>query len=304
MANYYAPVTPLYASLTQVKALLNANTDPTTGVVATGVQDDMLQWMIEHASRKIDQLCQPRVFYPYYKTSKYDWPGTSFELPLRDDLLSLTALINGDGATIPPTVTISNSTVTSYFLYPPDILPKYKITLNIASGKVYLFIGTPQQAIQVQGIFGYPGNEVLGLWNVSASATVQDAAGQTSGATTLLVPTGTIQNGTTLYIESELELVQNVVTANPNDTLTVLRAFNGTTAAVHANGTAINRTLVHPVIARACSRLVVWYFRSKDSANFSKLQIGSPLFGMIELPEEIPAEIAGDLMPLMRQVAL
>lgn len=300
MANsFYQPQRSCYATAKQVKALLG-NTVAATGQVIDNINDDIVVYLAEAASQKIDEFCAPRVFYPYYKSSIFDWPGTSFELPFRDDLLSLTNIINGDGTSIPPTTVVANSTLSSYFLYPADTLPKYKVVLNIAVGRVFLFIGTPQQAIQVQGIWGYPDNEVLKRWYVNSGATVQDIGGQTIGATTLTVQPGIFQVGQTIYIDSELELVQNVAAGATSDILTVQRAANGTTATAHTNGAVVYRVTHHPVITRACYRLAAYYYRQKDSADFGKLQVGTPMFGMIELPQEIPADIAGDLLPLAR----
>lgn len=298
MDNFYLPTRSLYTTPQQVKALLSTNNN-TLGQVIAGVQDDLILYLCEAASQKIDEYCAPRFFYPFYKTSVYNWPGTSFELNFRDDLLFLDALINGDGSTIPPTTTISGQTLTSYFFYPPDILPKNKVQLNIASGYVFLFIGTPQQAIRMKGMYGYPANEVLGLWKVG-STTVQDNP-QLDTSTTLTVPSGALQTGQTVYIETELELVQNVAQGNGTDTCTVVRGHNGTTAATHLQGTSVYRVLVHPVVSRAAVRLVSWYFRQKDAADFGKIQLSASSFGMIELPAEIPVDIAGDLMPLVRQ---
>lgn len=291
MTTFYLPQRTLYTTPAQVKSIM--------GISGTA-HDDIFMFMAEQASQKVDEFCAPRWFYPFYRESKYDWPGTSFDMHLRDDLLRLDNIVNGNGQNIDATTIVGSSTVPSYFLYPPDVLPKHRISLNIATGNVYLFTSTPQQAITIVGLFGYPANETLGLWKTLSGATVQDNP-QSSVTTTLTVPTGYLQAGDTVYIDSEFEIVQAVVTGPTNDTCTVMRAANGTTAAAHTQNTAIYRVVIHPVINRATNRLVQWYFRQKDAADFGRLQVGASGMQMIELPAEIPVDIQGDLAPLCKQ---
>lgn len=285
MATYDPIVSPCYVTLEDVKGKINAK----------GTNDDaMILSFIEGASRRIDIFCR-RFFYPLQATFAFDWPGTVFELEVKDDLLSVTTITNGDGNSIPP----STNGVTNYYLYPTNRFPKYKIALGWNSGKVWLFVGTPQQAISIAGIWGYPADRIQGTWNFTTSATVQDPSGQSSSQTTLLVPTGTIRTGQTLYIGSEMELVQSIAGGSTNDTLTVLRGFAGTTAATHANGAAVNRVAYEPDIVKATYRLAAYYYRQKDSQVFDTLNI--PMLGQVKIPWELPKDIQEDLAPFVKR---
>ena len=62
--------------------------------------------------------------------------------------------------------------------------------------------------------------------------------------------------GQTLLIDAE----QLEVTAIASNTLTVVRAVNGTTAATHSNGATIQR-YTYPVIGEACLQQAILFFR-------------------------------------------
>jgi hypothetical protein len=256
--------------------------------------DDILLWIADDCSRKIEQYTR-RQFFPRHQTIKVDWPS-SYELDLPDDLLSLTTLTNGDGNIIYDTE--PSTGVQNIFYYAQDQYPRYKIQLGIQSGKVFLFVGTPQQSITLDAIWGYPAYENTGQYYVSTAATVQDTTQQSASQTTLLTQTGNFYAGQMLLIGSEYELIQSVSVGTTNDTLTVLRAACGSTAAAHANGTAIYQILVHPVIVRAAWRIIQWSYEIRSNAMYGT----SSISGMGEkiVPLSIPEDVKDDLNGFIR----
>ncbi len=290
----FAPIqNPVYVFPAQVRRILGTQSQATN-------DDDILLSFCEELSRKIDFECN-RQFFPRYQTLKMDWPGTSFTLDLPDDLLQMVTLTNGDGSIIPQTTTIGGSTVQVQFLYPSAEFPKSKLEIGINSGVVFLFVGTPQQAISIDAIWGFPAYENTGTWNTSTSATVQDTTQQSATQTTLLTQTGNFYAGQTLYIESEFEIIQSVSTSTPNDTLTVTRGQCGSAAVTHANGTAINQTLVHPSLFRAAERMVGWAYRLKDAADgYTYGTVGIKAFGSLTIPNAFPEDVRDILKNLRR----
>lgn len=100
------------------------------------------------ASRLIDRLADRRFYTPTTpETRRFDVPSTSV-LYLDHDLVSVTALVNGDGTTI---------TSGQYLLLPPNRTPKDAIGLKPSSG-VYWSAdsdGETAQVVQVTGYWGY-----------------------------------------------------------------------------------------------------------------------------------------------------
>lgn len=287
MATYNLPVLPQYVSPLQVRRTLGTQ-------LQSSADDDLLMWMCDLASRRIDEFCN-RKFYIYRDTMHLDWPGTSFDLDLPEDLHTVVTLTNGDGNVIP--ATSGGSTV--HFLYPTGHYPKYRLQLGINTGYVYLFSGTPQQCISLDGWFGYPAVPNTGQYYISTSATVQDAAtGQSATQTTLLTQTGSFQAGQTLLIGSEMEFVQSVVAGQTNDTLTVVRGAVGTTAAIHANDTAISLNIYHGMIVNCAYRLVGYLYRQKDSQLFDTVSVQQ--FGQLTIPLQMPKDVEMMLKQFIR----
>lgn len=103
---------------------------------------------ITRASRLIDRLTDRRFYTPTAaETRRFDVPTASV-LYLDFDLLSVTALVNGDGRTL---------TSGQYLLLPPNRTPKDAIGLRLSSGVVWLPDpeGNYQQVIAVTGYWGY-----------------------------------------------------------------------------------------------------------------------------------------------------
>ncbi len=219
--------------------------------------------VIESASRSVEKLTK-RIFYPEIKTKLFDYPQNStgwrlwFESP--EELISATAVSSGG-------VTIAS---TDYFLEPYNYGPPYnRLELDFASNAAFETTETTQRQISITGTWGY-NNQTQTVATLSAginasvvSVSVSDVSdigvgslikvsdevmqvtdkswvdsGQNTSALTLAlasqtitgITAGTINQYETILIDSERMLVTEVA----GTTLTVTRAYGGTTLAAHA----------------------------------------------------------------------
>jgi hypothetical protein len=107
------------------------------------------------------------------------------------------------------------------------------------------------------------------------------------------------QAGQLIRIESEYLLVRAVDT-NAN-TLTVKRGANGTTAAIHAGGTAISIYRPMETIEQAALRLATWAYRQKDVNVFERITIIGTSQSV--MPGAVPGDVL-DLLPAPRPMGL
>ena len=222
------------------------------------------------------------------------------ELPVDDDLLAVTLVVNGDGSAI------SN---TDYALEDPQAYPKRALRLTRASGKVWTpgSSGDWQQVIPVTGVWGYH-EDYDRAWVDSLDA-VSGSAGMTANATTFAVADADgapedrsdarFQAGQLIRIESEYLLVRAVdYTTNA---LTVKRACNETTASIHAGGTAIALYRPMETIEQAALRLATWAYRQKDVSTFERITVIGTSQTM--LPGAVPEDVL-TLLPAPRPMGL
>lgn len=232
-----------YATLAQLQAYLPNSANITTAIATHA---------LNAASRQIDRHVG-RLFYPQIKTNYYDIPTLPNKLYLQDDLLEVLTLTNGDGTTMTAT--------TDYLTYPYNEYPKWQIRLNPESS-VYFETSTTTdylKAIQVNGIYGYHSNYTRAWGTVTTlSASVADTT-----TTSIVVTSGTnFEAGQIIKIDSEMMLI----TAKPAaTTLTVVRAWNGSTAAVHETASAIYGWQPEPDITMACLIQAARFYRRQDA---------------------------------------
>lgn len=232
-----------YATLTQLQAYL-----PNSANIVTSIAN----YALNAASRQIDRHVG-RLFYPQIKTNYYDIPTLPDKLYLYDDLLEVLTLTNGDGTTM--TVT------TDYMTYPYNEYPKWMIKLNPESS-VYFETSTTTdylKAIQVNGIYGFHGNYTR-AW--AALSTLSASVANTT-ATSIAVTAGTnFEAGQIIKIDSEMMLI----TAKPAaTTLTVVRSWNGSTAATHATASTVYAWQPEPDITMACLIQSARFYRRQDA---------------------------------------
>lgn len=222
------------------------------------------------------QYFAPRIETRYFDGRNFENGGDVFgtELWLDRSLTTLTSVTNGDD--VP---------VTSYTLYPRGA--SFYNTINLPrSGSVAWAVGTDDYAnIPVAGIWHHGGQ-----W-VSTGLTCSDA---TISATSITASGSTIPAGAILKIGTEYLYCESGASAS----LTVSRAYLGSTASAISGTPIIYRWQSHPLVMQAMKRLVGWMLE----------QYKAPLFGTVTiLGTEIP--IVADVVPkdillLLRKVSL
>ena len=111
------------------------------------VDDALLTGFIDRATARIDSHCQ-RTFASRDETRFYDAlrDVDGRVLILDDDLLSVTSITNGDGTPV---------LASAYVLLEANSEPKWAIKLKASSAIAWTFTDDPEQAIAVEGIWGY-----------------------------------------------------------------------------------------------------------------------------------------------------
>lgn len=232
-----------YATLTELLAFM-PNSDNTDESMAIN--------SLMAASRAIDRQTGT-YFYPHVKTNYYDTP-TKDKLNLYDDLLELTTLTNGDATEI---------TSSYYKLYPYNSYPKFMIKLN-PLGNIWFETSSTwdeMAAIQVLGFWGFHDNYTR-AW-VSKSLLSASVA-NTSVTTVTASADFYFEAGQIIRIDNELMLISSV-DSSTLETLTVVRGWNGSTAATHAKDTAIRVWYPMEDIKRACLIQATRYLRRSEA---------------------------------------
>ena len=235
----------------------------------TARNDAQVDRAIESGSRAIEALTH-RVFYPQTATRYFPWPHPRYRSAFRlwldaDELVSVTSLVAG-GITIP---------ATDYFLEPVNSGPPYtSIEIDLGSSSAFSAGATWQRAIAVTGVFGHSADSAPAgalaeaLDNSETGVDVTDSSlvgvgsiikvddermvvtdsgmldtGQNASALTASssdesitgITAGTIASGEVILVDAERMLVVDV----SGTTLTVKRAWDGSTLASHAGATDI-----------------------------------------------------------------
>lgn len=263
-----------YATREQVKRAVSIN---------GADKDPIIDRLIESVSRSIES-CTKRFFIPETQTRTYRWPnliyGHILTLWLDGDLISVTTLQIRAQDSSPTTIPASD-----FYLEPANHAPPFdRIEIDLSSGSAFESGDTPQRSVSVEGEWGYSDNTApagtvsSGLDSDSGATTmvcsnaaligvgdtlliesermfVSDrafanlasillngalTADQTNDTVTVDASHG-IQANEVIKVDSEDMYVKAV---NGND-LTVIRAYNGSLLAAHADNTQaqINRTL-------------------------------------------------------------
>lgn len=259
--------TPWYATREEIKAELD--------VKETARSNARIDRALADATEAVHGQLH-RVFYPTVATRYFDWPPRSVVTPwiLRlnsSEVISVTSLVSGD-------VTIDNADYFLRRADDSDEPPYTRIELNLDSNATFGNGSTYQRDIAVTGLFGYRNDEttagtVVEALDASETGVDVDAAtsaavgvgsllridservivtgrsnldtGQTVGGSGLTnqnnAVTVTVQSGAafaageTILIDSERMLVEDIA----GNTLTVRRAWDGSTIAAHSVGATI-----------------------------------------------------------------
>jgi len=209
-----------YATLAEYKAYVTARGQTST---TETTDDGVIESLLESASRYIDDETG-RVFYPYVQTRYFNVPQDR-ELPLDEDLLEVITLTNGDSTTM---------SASEYYLVPKNIYPAYGLKITDISAYMWQSNseGSIENAVSVLAIWGYRQKYSVNGWK--SGGTLGAAISTTSATSATMTAGHTLLTGQTWRIDNEI--VTGSVSSN---TLTIERAFNGSTAATHLNGATV-----------------------------------------------------------------
>jgi hypothetical protein len=285
-----------YATLFEVKSYLGMSMTETKPDVKL---TSFLRWatgqILEYKRRRFDI---------YYRAAKFDIPrhaasvfgqfqpsavvAQNKALILMEDLLEPVELKNGDGTVIDDA---------DYILQPEDSTPKVLIRL-LNGAWVPDEDGNVLQAGSLAAYWGY-------------NTLYPDCWVDTLDAITDAVPTAlqtvfhvTDADGINAYGEAarfqvgqllmlgsganrEFMLLAGFNTTD--NTITVARGQNGTTARAHATGTKLYAWRVEDVINQACIRLTVWRYKQKDIDSFDRTYNAET--GVSTIPTALPVDV-------------
>ena len=153
--------------------------------------------------------------------------------------------------------------------------------LSLINGQTFRYVNSPEMAVSVTGVWGSH-EDWSNAWRVSGD-TVQNAP-LSSTATTITVTdadaagiTPRFQVGQIVRIESEYLSILAVNTLT--NVLTVQRGQHGTTAATHAQGSAISVYQPPRAVENLCLRVAIWLYREPNTVNGTAMppMLGSAL---------------------------
>jgi len=252
----------------------------------------LVKRIAEKASRQLDRWCGGRWFYPRKMTRYFDHPDDTSWLLLDEDLLEVTT----SGFT-----TENGSTVVAaadFFLMCGDsynVMPYDRIVLDRDGDQTNLeYTGTRQRANAVTGIWGYH-DDWANAWRNSTDTVENDPL--TAAGTSITVNDADAADGygnaprfqefQLLKIEDEYVYI-TAVNATDN-TLTVVRGVNGTTAAAHVKDTVIYIYRAMPDIVQAMLELAKYLYLHKDTSDGDVTMF--PEAGAVTVPQGVPITV-------------
>ncbi len=235
---------------------------------STTTYDVPMRVLAERASRSIDRLTG-RQFWPETLTRYPDGSGTA-ELWIPECLgLTTVSMSSDDGANY------TDLLATDYVVYGGPLLEYNRtpyLRLDMYTNGTYSYWYTGQRAIKIVGLWGWH-DDYGNAWEDSQDTTEDTTLSAT--ATTITVNdadgadltglTPRFQIGQMLRIESEYVFV-TAVTAGTTNTLTVVRVYNGSTEATHAQNTIIYIYRPPMLIKQATTiQSLRWFKRGQQS---------------------------------------
>jgi hypothetical protein len=271
--------------------------------ISDTADDAQLRRLLEAASRAADRHCD-RHFYAKTETKYLD--GKSYTEPIVDrytqqlvsyavslrvsDLLSVSTLkLDSDRDAAYENTLVA----TDYVLYPYEGFPKTRIELDQRQGD-YSYWPRGQRIIQIAGLWGYgDGRSATPYEDSGATLTVANGT-----ATTVAASDGSLlAAGQTVLCESEQMYIRSI----SGNSLTVVRAVNGTTGAAHS-GKAASVYQYPEQVAEAVVLMASRLWKRKDTSYATV--IASPEFGGLEVYRGVDPDVALLLQPLVKmQVA-
>ena len=241
----------------------------------TTSQDTRIKDLIRDVSKWLEAQCRTW-WMPVTATRLFDHPGDTSRLNLDQWLLSISAFTtnNGDQA-----VTASEYLLRQVLNEATYNEKPYNVIVMRGDVPDLLYTDTRKQANSVAGTWGRCDD------TVDTGATVLNDPLAADG-TSLTVLTGKLETGQMLLIESEQVFVSSITEGDPNDTVIIERAQNGTTAAAHTAPTAIGRYAPPADLVAACGMTVARMYH-RGATKWTDT-VGSPDGGLLFFKELLP----------------
>jgi len=233
-------------------------------VGADASRDTLFAELLRTASRWIDhelgRHIGPRVAARYYTAEC----GRGI---LIDDLLSVTALATDDAGDRNYSTTWA---ATDYDLFPFNHPPYQRIT--VAPTGHYNFPVGAAKGVKITGVWGFADDTLIGTTAAEQIDSSETAIDVTSGAA--------LEVMCSIRIDAE----DMLVTAIATNTITAIRAINGTTAAAHDNLAAIDVLDFPHEIKEACLWKTIQLFKRRDVVGRSTS--GKDALGQLQPPSD------------------
>lgn len=237
--------------------------------------------VLEAASRQVEDLTGGRRFFATTETRYFSGNGGEvLEFP-EWDIISVSTLkedTNTDG-TYETTWATTDYELGPYHVDPTrhsDPEPYWRLEVNQRSnGNQDVFL-KGQKMYELVGSFGFCN------LTTATGTTINEGAEFSSSDTTLTVADGTkVGIGDTLLIESEHLYVTGQAVEGSND-YTVSRGANGTTAAAHADTTAISKLVYPSPVVQAVKMRAAQMWRSRVSGYSDRQGFSETGFSTID----------------------
>lgn len=212
----------------------------TEGKVTVTTDDAIVYNAIRDASARVEQYKECE-FEPLHTTRAFDAIGGHIvdngqTLLLARPLLEIESITLGDGTAL---------TADDYILYPKYETPKRKIVLKTHTWTGYE--DTPEQANEIAAVWGYH-TDYASAW-VSLSALTEDVDSSETAIDVTVSSGALFSPGMLIRFGSTDDYAR--VTVVTDDTLTVERGQNGTTAAAHLTGVTVSYWQPYHIAQRA-----------------------------------------------------
>lgn len=310
----------VYATVDDLKAVLKNN----YSVGEASNDDANLHIFAIQASRAFEKFCTnntppTRVFYPTIATRYFDHPKTSLNpdgtsqpatiLRVHDDLLEVSGLVTQNGGiTVDAAdydLMLARGNESGFYNHTP-----YNALVINGTGTqtVFEYATTKIKSNHVSATWGYHDNW-SDAWEDSSDSVQDDplsaaattiSVNDSDGADIVGVPVR-FRAGQLLQIESEWVFLSSV--DHTGNTLTVIRGILGTTAAEHAQNTAIHIYRPMADLVHAVQTLAIHMFRRPESIGTPDQRPLAAAKGLLVFPDSLPTEVKNLLMNYRKGVA-
>ena len=243
-------------------------------------EDVLLQKLLDATEQRIAQVTRRR-FTPISAARTYIETTTRLLgniLPLDDDLLSLTSVINSDGQTFQPN---------QVFMLPVNEPPYSMLQLKVSAG-VWMF--NTDGEIKVNGVWGFTGTPAVVISGGGGR-------GARAGAVVVCDGVATVEmiNGGQDY-------------ATPPDVSFIGQGSGATATSTVVNGSVTSITVTAPgsgyapqpdELVQACRELAIWFYNRRDSGSDSDRPLISG-DGTVVLPNRMPSSVEALIAPYRR----